>query len=98
MTKTRIEEIKGKKIIKEKKGIDYFWVTRFVTRKQWDELYSQNISYAFIESVRGGYRIGFLLPKLEIVEGKFPVDIKEATEYDIKEIKKWRVRNNIYPR
>lgn len=84
--------------IKKRAGVKYIWVTRFVTRKQWDEFYSQNSVYALIESVRGGYRVGFLLSVSEIEDGKFPVDTREANEFDIKEIIKWRVRNNIYPR
>lgn len=76
----------------------FIWVTKFVTRKDWEESYRYNQSYALIDKVRGGYRIGFLLPRVEMVDGKMPVDISEANEFDIKEIKKWRERNNVSPR
>ncbi len=76
----------------------FVWVTKFVTRKDWGEYYRHNLVYALIDKARGGYRIGFLLPRVEMVDGKMPVDISEANEFDIKEIIKWRERNNVYPR
>ena len=68
------------------------WVTKFVSSKQWNEFYSYNPSYALIEKVRGGYKVGFA-----IITNELPIDTKEANEFDIQKIRKWRKENNIFP-
>jgi len=78
--------------------MQYVWVTKFITRRDLEEHYRHHVSYAIIEQVKGGYKIGFAIPKSEIVDGKMPVDTGMANEFDIKEIVKWRVQNNVYPR
>uniref|UniRef100_A0A7V3JAN3 Uncharacterized protein n=1 Tax=candidate division CPR3 bacterium TaxID=2268181 RepID=A0A7V3JAN3_UNCC3 len=75
------------------KGKNYIWVTKFITKTEWDTYYSRNSIYALISKVRGGYRIGFLIPG-----DKVPTDCIEANMEELEMIKRWRENNNIYPK
>jgi hypothetical protein len=81
-----------KSLIMEK-GKNYIWVTKFINRTEWDTYYSQTPVYTLISKVRGGYRIGFLVPG-----NKVPTDCIEANTEELEIIRKWREENNIYPR
>ena len=75
------------------KGKNYIWVTKFITKTEWDTYYSQIPVYSLISKIRGGYRIGFLVP-----EGIVPVDCVETNSEELEIIKKRREEENIYPR
>jgi len=88
-----MESEKEEQLSEFKKGKEYIWVTKFITKTEWDMCYSQNSVYSLISKVRGGYRIGFLVPG-NIV----PVDCIEANDEELDIIRRRREEENIYPR
>jgi len=73
-------------------GKAHIWITKFITDKEWNDYYSHNSVYTHITRVKGGHRIGFLMPG-----NKVPNGCLEANREEIEKIKQWRESNNIYP-
>jgi len=72
---------------------EYIWVTKFITKAEWDTYYSQNSSYSLISKTKGGYRIGFLVPGNVV-----PIDCIKANDEELGIIRKQRETQNVYPR
>lgn len=73
-------------------GVFYRWVVKFVTKKEYNEYYCHNSSYALVDSVRGGFKIGFLIAGKEM-----PIDCREPNEFELKKIREWREMFNHLP-
>jgi len=69
------------------------FVKKFVTEKEWKEIYLPNTTYTDLGKTKGGRYIGFL-----IVGEKVPNGCLECNHIDIEKIKEWRERLNIFPR
>jgi len=80
----------------------YNWITKNITKKEWDEAYSKNSSYVLLGRtgnvgetgrIRGRIKIGFMSARDPV-----PEDCQLATKEELEKIKVWYENNNIYPR
>ncbi len=77
-----------------KQNIRGRWVTKFVTEKEWREYYC-DLSYSPVKKVKGGMRMGFLIAGIGDVE--IPADCIEASEDDLRVIRRYRESANLSP-
>jgi len=70
--------------------IKYKWVKRVFSKKEWNECYSGNTSYCFLEMLEGEPVAGFLMTKQD---GR----CKPCTLDDLRRIDSYRRANHIYP-
>ncbi len=70
----------------------FIWVVKFISKRDWNEYHCHNPVYSLLDSVRGGYKVGFLIAGREP-----PVDCRNANNFELKKIFEERSRSNVYP-
>ena len=71
------------------------WVTKYVTRREWNEIYLGG-KYTIVSEARGGYIIGFMIADMG-EKPELPMSCQKATEEQKRIIKKHCESNNWYP-